>query len=580
MNIEKLPLAKWIDQFVNWITDIGGPLFDWISNGVQTIIDQFIDVLGLGPSILLILVLTALALYTNKWGVAIFTFVGLLLIDNLGYWDAMVQTLALVLSSVLITVIIGIPIGIWASQKDMVKRIVMPILDFMQTMPGFVYLIPAILFFGIGVVPGIIASVIFAVAPTIRLTSLGIREVPKDLIEATEAFGSTTFQRLFKVQLPLASPTIMTGINQSIMLSLSMVVIASLVGAPGLGAEVYRAVTQIKVGQGFEAGLAIVIVAIILDRISQKLRNPDYSGVISKKWIYGALALLLMIGFATVSLTSTKNNARSGAFIGDQVGYTITGIDPGAGIMEATKKAMDDYGLKDDWTLSEGSSAAMSAQLKKAYDRKDPIIITGWTPHWMFQKFDLKYLKDPKGTYGEGENIHTLVREGLKEDTPGAARILDQFFWEASDMEEVMLDIQRGMKSEEAAAKWVKSHPDKVDQWTSGAQSGNDEKISLLYVAWESEVASTHVIGEVLKQQGYDPVLKQVEIGPMFAAIANQKGDAMVAAWLPTTAKTYYDKYKENLIDLGPNLKGTKLGLAVPTYMDIDSIEDLKKEEK
>jgi glycine betaine/proline transport system permease protein len=223
------------------------------------------------PALLLIAIFTAIAWYTSRWGVALFTGLGLLLILNLGYWEGTMSTLALVLTSVIISILIGVPLGIWMSQNDGLRNFFTPVLDFMQTMPAFVYLIPAILFFGIGMVPGIIASVIFAMPPTIRLTNLGIRQVPEDLVEAANAFGSTTGQKLFKVQLPLAMPTIMAGINQSIMLALSMVVIASLVGAPGLGADVYRAVTQIKVGIGFEAGLAIVILAIMLDRISQNI---------------------------------------------------------------------------------------------------------------------------------------------------------------------------------------------------------------------------------------------------------------------------------------------------------------------
>jgi glycine betaine/proline transport system permease protein len=201
--------------------------------------------------------------------IALFSLIGLLFIDYLGYWYPMLQMLALVLTSVFFAISIGIPIGIWGSQKSNVRKIVNPILDLMQTMPAFVYLLPAIFFFNIGVVPGVVASVIFAMPPTIRLTMLGIQQVPNDLIEATEAFGSTTWQRLGKVQIPLAKPTIMAGVNQSIMLSLSMVVIASMVGAPGLGEEVYRSVTQLKTGEGFETGLSIVIVAIILDRITQ-----------------------------------------------------------------------------------------------------------------------------------------------------------------------------------------------------------------------------------------------------------------------------------------------------------------------
>ncbi|QHA90521.1 choline ABC transporter permease subunit [Bacillus sp. N1-1] len=267
----KIPLADWVDSFVDMLTDNLEPVFDGITSGIDWFVEGIVSILGFPPALVLIAIFTLLAWWSSRWPVAIFTLLGLLLIDNLGYWDPTIETLALVLTSVIISIILGVPLGIWASQSDRVRGIITPILDFMQTMPAFVYLIPAILFFGIGMVPGIIASVIFAMPPTIRLTNLGIRQVPEDLIEASNAFGSTTKQKLIKVQLPLATPTIMAGINQSIMLSLSMVVIASLVGAPGLGADVYRAVTQIKVGIGFEAGLAIVILAIMLDRISQNI---------------------------------------------------------------------------------------------------------------------------------------------------------------------------------------------------------------------------------------------------------------------------------------------------------------------
>ncbi|KAB2335171.1 ABC transporter permease [Cytobacillus gottheilii] len=269
--LPKLPLGDWIDAFVDWLTVTFEFIFDGITVGLEGIVDGLLAGLELIPSIILIILVTALAWWLAGKSIALFTLIGLFLIENLGYWEPMLETLALVLTSVFITVIIGLPVGIWASQKKTVKQIITPMLDFMQTMPAFVYLIPAIFFFSIGVVPGVVSSVIFAVPPTIRLTILGIQQVPADIIEATESFGSTTGQRLMKVQLPLAMPTIMAGINQSIMLALSMVVIASMVGAPGLGAEVYRAVTQIQIGTGFEAGLAIVIIAIILDRITQNI---------------------------------------------------------------------------------------------------------------------------------------------------------------------------------------------------------------------------------------------------------------------------------------------------------------------
>ncbi|WLD93432.1 proline/glycine betaine ABC transporter permease [Alkalihalobacillus sp. AL-G] len=267
----KIPLAQWVEEVVTYLTTTFGGLFNNLSIAIQWFVDLLVTILSSVPALALIGIFTIIAWWTSRWGVALFTLVGLLFINNLGYWPATIDTLALVLTSVIISIIIGIPFGIWASQSDTVKNLATPVLDFMQTMPAFVYLIPSILFFGIGVVPGIIASVIFAMPPTIRLTNLGIRQVPEDLIEAANAFGSTTRQKLYKIELPLAMPTIMAGINQSIMLALSMVVIASLVGAPGLGADVYRAVTQIRVGIGFEAGLSIVILAIMLDRISQNI---------------------------------------------------------------------------------------------------------------------------------------------------------------------------------------------------------------------------------------------------------------------------------------------------------------------
>lgn len=269
-SIPRIPLGEWVDSFVASLYEH----FDGLFRGFSYIIGGFVDLLTnfltIIPAILMIIILCFLIWYTTrKVSLVIFTLIGLLFILNINYWAQTMQTLALVLTSVIISIIVGIPIGILASQNERFSKFLKPTLDFMQTMPAFVYLIPAITFFGVGVVPGIIASVIFAMPPTIRFTDLGIRQVPEDLIEAANAFGSTASQKLFKVQLPLATGTIMAGVNQSIMLSLSMVVTASLVGAPGLGVDVYRSVTQVNIGMGFEAGLAIVVIAIILDRITQ-----------------------------------------------------------------------------------------------------------------------------------------------------------------------------------------------------------------------------------------------------------------------------------------------------------------------
>ncbi|GHH97411.1 ABC transporter permease [Neobacillus kokaensis] len=276
--LPKLPIADWVDVFVTWLTTNLDAAFSGITSVLEAVVEGMVAGFGYIPSYVFMILLTLIAWKIANKTIALFTLIGLFLISNLGYWDPMLETLALVLTAVIISILLGIPLGIWASQKQSVRQVITPILDFMQTMPAFVYLIPAIFFFNIGVVPGVVASVIFSMPPTIRLTILGIQQVPEDIIEATEAFGSTTSQRLLKVQLPLAMPTIMAGINQSIMLALSMVVIASMVGAPGLGADVYRAVTQIQIGKGFEAGLAIVVIAIILDRLTQNIGKSKKHG--------------------------------------------------------------------------------------------------------------------------------------------------------------------------------------------------------------------------------------------------------------------------------------------------------------
>ncbi|MBD3166415.1 ABC transporter permease subunit [bacterium] len=235
------------------------------------ILDGLEWILALPPAIVLIVLLTALAWWLAGRGVAIFTLIGMLLIDSMGMWGEMVATLALVLTATLVALLFGIPIGIWMSKNRMVENIVRPILDFMQTMPAFVYLIPAVFFFSLGAVPGVVATVIFSMPPAVRLTNLGIRQVPGDVVEATKSFGATPRQLLFKVELPLATSTIMAGVNQTIMLALSMVVIAAMIGAGGLGDPVLKGITQLRIGLGFEGGLAVVILAIVLDRITQAL---------------------------------------------------------------------------------------------------------------------------------------------------------------------------------------------------------------------------------------------------------------------------------------------------------------------
>ncbi|MCT8136538.1 proline/glycine betaine ABC transporter permease [Anaerobacillus sp. CMMVII] len=272
--IPRLPLANGIDAFVDWLKNADG-LFKGVTAVIRFFVDQLSAGLSVLPEWLFILMITALAFFATKKkiGLPLFVFFGLFLIQNLGYWNDMMLTLSLVLTSAGISVVFGVPIGIWMAKNKTTENVVTPILDFMQTMPAFVYLIPAVVFFGIGMVPGVIASVIFAMPPTVRLTNLGIRQVSTELIEAADAFGSTPMQKLFKVQLPMAKKTIMAGVNQSIMLALSMVVIASMIGASGLGTKVYYAVGRNDAGGGFEAGIALVIVAIILDRLTQSFNR-------------------------------------------------------------------------------------------------------------------------------------------------------------------------------------------------------------------------------------------------------------------------------------------------------------------
>ncbi len=266
-----LHIGQGVEFIIDWLTNNLGPFFDLISTVLTAIITAFEAGLDFVPAIVMIIALALLAWRLAGRGVAIFTVIGLLVVDSMGFWTQTMSTLALVIGSTLVALVIGVPVGIWSARSETAAKIVRPVLDFMQTMPAFVYLIPAVYFFQLGKVPGMIATVIFAMPPAVRLTSLGIRQVQRDVVEAAQAFGATPRQVLFKVQLPLALPTILAGVNQTIMLALSMVVIAAMIGAGGLGQEVLKGLTQLKVGLGFESGLAIVILAIVLDRITQSL---------------------------------------------------------------------------------------------------------------------------------------------------------------------------------------------------------------------------------------------------------------------------------------------------------------------
>ncbi|TMV47768.1 glycine/betaine ABC transporter [Paenibacillus mesophilus] len=306
--------------------------------------------------------------------------------------------------------------------------------------------------------------------------------------------------------------------------------------------------------------------------------------ITTKRFVLAALTLAAVMTGCSNQGSSDEGGTAGGKApssgsksAAEQVNRQIIGIDPGAGIMKSTNKAMETYGLKD-WKLVEGSGAAMTAALDKAMKDKKPIIVTGWTPHWMFAKYELKYLKDPKNAFGGDEQIHTIARLGLKTEHPSAYAVLDRFEWTPDDMAVVMGAVQDGKKPEQAAKDWVDANADKVGKWVEGVEKAEGKPLKLGYVAWDSEIASTNVMKYVLESKlGYKVTALQVEAGPMWAGVAGGDTDAMVAAWLPTTHEDYLNKYKDKVEDLGPNLNGTKTGLVVPKYMDIDSIEDLNK---
>ncbi|MCQ1535303.1 proline/glycine betaine ABC transporter permease [Methanosarcina sp. KYL-1] len=273
MVIPRIPIGNTVEFAVDGIETHFGAVLDLVSDQLDFLISALKDALLFLPPELFIVGISLLAYFAGRRNIklAAGTAFGFFLIENMGLWELSIETLALVLSSAFMALLIGVPVGILCAKNAVIYHIVKPSLDFMQTMPSFVYLIPALIFFGLGNVPGMIATVVFAMPPAIRLTNLGVRQVPKELTEVADAFGSTGWQKLAKVELPVALPTIMAGINQCIMLSLSMVVIAAMIGARGLGYQVLFGIQRIDIGLGFEAGLAIVIIAVVLDRITQHL---------------------------------------------------------------------------------------------------------------------------------------------------------------------------------------------------------------------------------------------------------------------------------------------------------------------
>ncbi|MDA3955710.1 proline/glycine betaine ABC transporter permease [Oceanispirochaeta sp.] len=279
MNIirEIFDIGAGFENIIEWLTEEADWLFDFIALVVEGFLEGVNWVFHLPPAFVMIGLFCLLAWKVAGKGVALFTLIGFSLILYMGYWSETMDTLSLVFSAVIFGLLIGLPLGIWASRSDSTWKIMRPVLDFMQTLPAFVYLIPAVLLFKLGPVPGVIATLIFSLPPVVRLTNLGIRQVPVEIHEACRAFGATPKQMLIKAELPVALPTIMAGVNQTIMLALSMVVISGMIGAGGLGNVVLKGITQLKIDMGFEGGIAIVILAIFLDRVTQAFTTKDKS---------------------------------------------------------------------------------------------------------------------------------------------------------------------------------------------------------------------------------------------------------------------------------------------------------------
>ena len=275
MNDFRIPLGTWVADIIDFVTDTFGPVFDFLRAIFGGAYDAVEFVLVEPPFWIIIIVAAALAFAARGWKFALGTVVGFGIILGVDQWENAMDTLALVLVASALAIVISIPLGVAAAKSSVFSRIVRPVLDFMQTMPAFVYLIPALILFRVGVVPGIVATIIFAMAPGVRLTELGIRGVDKEVVEAGRAFGASPWRILRQIQLPLATPTIMAGVNQVIMLSLSMVVISGMVGAGGLGAQVVTSLSRIDVALGFEAGLSVVILAIFLDRLTAALGGGE-----------------------------------------------------------------------------------------------------------------------------------------------------------------------------------------------------------------------------------------------------------------------------------------------------------------
>ncbi|EFE70515.1 ABC transporter permease/substrate binding protein [Streptomyces viridosporus] len=712
----RIPLGDWVNTAVDWLLANVTWLFDFFKAVFTGAYDGVNAALQAPEPLLLAGIFAVIAFWLRGTFAGVLTFVGFAFLDSLELWEDSMVTLALVIVATVIALVISVPVGIWAARSDRVSAMVRPVLDFMQTLPAMIYLIPAILFFGTGPAPGIVATLIFALAPGVRMTELGIRQVDKELVEAAEAFGTTPRNTLLRVQLPLALPTVMAGVNQVIMLGLSMAAIAGMVGTGGLGGAVIEAIGQLNIGLGAESGIAIVILAIYLDRMTSALGtqvSPLGRRAAAKAraaqglkiWSYRPRPQVAVIGVVVLALVAGgmglfggngggTDTAADGKNVGDgkkiTIGYIpwdegvastylwkeilerrgfeveakqfeagplytalaqgnidfqtdawlptthepywkkygdrledlgawydetsleltvpaymedvdsledlkgkaslfggeITGIESSAGMMGLLKsKVLGEYGLDREYKVVDSSTPAMLAELKRAYSKKEPVLVTLWSPHWAYSDYDLKKLEDPKGAWGEGDGVHTLSRKGFTDDHPLVGKWLEDFSMTEEQLTSLEAEINKAGKGrqQDAVRAWLEDNPEVVDQWApvgsgSGATPAEAKRpLDVAWFPWDEDIAITYLWKNVLERRGYTLNLKQMDVGPVYTGLASGDLDLNFDAWLPHAQKNYWDKSKDDLTDLGTWYEPTSLEIAVPSYVkDVKSLEDLK----
>ncbi|KKD04425.1 ABC transporter permease/substrate binding protein [Streptomyces sp. WM6386] len=708
----RIPLGDWVNDAVDWLLGHMAWLFDFLKTVFTGTYDGIDAVLQAPQPLLLAGIFAVIAFWLRGTTAGVLTFAGFAFIDSLELWDDAMVTLSLVLVATIIALVISVPVGIWAARSDRVSGLVRPVLDFMQTLPAMIYLIPAILFFGTGASAGIVATLIFALAPGVRMTELGIRQVDKELVEAAEAFGTTPRDTLLRVQLPLALPTVMAGVNQVIMLGLSMAAIAGMVGTGGLGGRVNEAIGQLDVGLGSEAGVAIVILAIYLDRMTgalgtqvsplgrraaakaraaQGLKIWSYRprpqvaviGVVVLALVAGGMGMFggkddsatpvgenvgqgkkVSIGYIPwdegvastflwkelleergfevdakqldagplyTSLASGNVDFQTDAWLptthaeywkkyGDRLddlgswygptslelsvpsymkgidsladlkgrsaefGGKITGIESSAGMMGLLKsKVLKDYGLDKEYKVVDSSTPAMLAELKRAYSKQEPVVVTLWSPHWAYSDYKLKKLKDPKGSWGKGDGVHTVARKGFADDNPVVAKWLKDFRMSEKQLTGLEAEINKAGKGkqQDAVRAWLKANPGVLDKLApvagTAAPAEAKRPVDVAWFPWDEDIAVTYLWKNVLERRGYKLNLKQMDVGPVYTGLASGDLDLNFDAWLPYAQANYWDKNKDRLADLGTWYEPTSLEVAVPSYVKgVKSYEDLK----